>query len=77
MRKVSVDKAGMTVTAQGGCVARDVEQPCEAESLSVVFGAISETGDIQSLDTSLLASGADPCRYWWTYAWRWRGLADW
>ena len=44
MRKVSLDKAAMTVTAQGGCIAWDVEQPCEKEGLSVVFGAVSETG---------------------------------
>ena len=46
----------MTVTAQGGCTARDVEQPCEAEGLSVVFGAVSETGDIPPLDTWCLAA---------------------
>lgn len=41
----------MTVTAQGGCTARDVEQPCEAEGLSVVFGAVSDTGNIRCLNT--------------------------
>ena len=45
MRKAIVDKAAMTVTAQGGCIAWDVEQPCEAEGLSAVFGAVSETGE--------------------------------
>ncbi len=46
MRGVSVDKAAMTVTAQGGCLAGDVEQRCEAEGLSAVFGAVNETGEI-------------------------------
>jgi len=44
MNEASVDKSSMTVTAQGGCVARDLEQPAEAEGLSVVFGAVNETG---------------------------------
>jgi FAD/FMN-containing dehydrogenase len=44
MRNVSVDKAGMTVTAQGGCIARDVEIPLEQEGLAAVFGAVNETG---------------------------------
>ena len=46
----------MTVTAQGGCIARDVEQPCEAEGLSVVFGAVNDTGGIWSLDPDLVTS---------------------
>ena len=33
----------MTVTAQGGCVAGHVEQPCEAERLSAVFEPVNET----------------------------------
>ncbi|GES63905.1 hypothetical protein ATETN484_0009059200 [Aspergillus terreus] len=44
MRRVSVDKEAMTVTAQGGCIARDVELPLEAEGLATVFGAVNETG---------------------------------
>ncbi|KAL4940985.1 hypothetical protein BDV06DRAFT_223587 [Aspergillus oleicola] len=44
MRKVVVDKPAMTVAAQGGCVARDVEVPLEAEGLGAVFGAVNETG---------------------------------
>ncbi len=44
MRKVTVDKSSKTVTAQGGCTAADVEQPAEAEDLSVVFGVVNETG---------------------------------
>lgn len=43
-RKVTVDKINKTVTAQGGCLARDVEEPAEAEGLSVVFGAVNDTG---------------------------------
>ena len=46
MRKVTLDKAAMTVTAQGGCVAGDVEKPCDAEGLSAVFGAVNEPGSI-------------------------------
>ena len=53
MKKVSVDKAAMTVTAQGGCIARDIEQPCEAEGLSAVFRAVSKTGEILLLDIKL------------------------
>lgn len=44
MRKVFVDKSAMTVTAQGGCTARDVELPCDAEGVSATFGNINETG---------------------------------
>ncbi len=44
MRNVTVDKSSKTVTAQGGCTAADVEQPAEAEGLSVVFGVVNETG---------------------------------
>lgn len=44
MNRASVDKSSMTVTAQGGCIARDLEQPAETEGLSVVFGAVNVTG---------------------------------
>lgn len=54
MRRVSVDKEAMTVTAQGGCIARDVELPLEAEGLAAVFGAVNETGKWDLLpDTGL------------------------
>ena len=66
----------MTVTAQGGCVARDVEQPCEADGLSVVFGAVSDTGELPEQDPIYMKLIADICRYWWTYAWWRRGLVD-
>lgn len=44
MRKVTIDKEAMTATAQGGCLAQDIEFPAEAEGLSVVFGVLNETG---------------------------------
>ncbi|KAG8525241.1 uncharacterized protein KY384_008885 [Bacidia gigantensis] len=44
LNKVTIDKASKTVTGGGGCVAGDLEKPAEAEGLSVVFGAINETG---------------------------------
>ena len=43
MRKVTVDKEAKMVTAQGGCIAADVEQAAEAKGLSVVFGQVNET----------------------------------
>ena len=57
MREILVDKVSMTVTAQGGCTARDVEQPCEAEGLSVVFGAVSEIGTFDLLIPGLSLLG--------------------
>lgn len=53
MRNVSVDKAAMTATAQGGCIARDVEEPCGAVGLAPVFGAVNETGELTSLVSRL------------------------
>ncbi|KAL4781312.1 hypothetical protein BJX76DRAFT_360008 [Aspergillus varians] len=44
MNKVSIDKAAMTCTAGGGCRAIDLETPLQAENLSVVMGAINDTG---------------------------------
>ena len=44
MNKVTVDKAGMKISAQGGCLAEQVETAAEAEGLLVVFGAVNETG---------------------------------
>jgi hypothetical protein len=36
MRKVVLDKANMTVTAQGGCLAGDIEQPVDGMSGLIV-----------------------------------------
>ncbi|KAL2862526.1 FAD-binding oxidoreductase [Aspergillus lucknowensis] len=44
MNKVSIDKAAMTCTAGGGCRAIDLETPLQAEGLSVVMGAVNDTG---------------------------------
>ena len=44
LRNVVIDKDAMTVKAGGGCLARDVEMPCEKEGIMVGFGAINETG---------------------------------
>lgn len=46
MQKVTIDKAAMTATAQGGCLAEQVEVAAEAEGLSVVFGNVNETGEL-------------------------------
>ena len=48
-RNVSIDKAAMKVTAGGGCLAEDVEIPCEKEGIMVGFGAINETGSLLPL----------------------------
>ena len=45
LNKVTIDKANKTVTAGGGCLAADLEYPAEKEGLSVVFGAVNETGE--------------------------------
>jgi FAD/FMN-containing dehydrogenase len=47
MNKIIVDKVGMKVSAQGGCLAEHVETAAEAEGLLVVFGAVNETGKSQ------------------------------
>lgn len=44
MNKVTIDKAGMKVSAQGGCLAEQVELAAEAEGLLVVLGIVNETG---------------------------------
>ncbi|TGO57329.1 hypothetical protein BOTNAR_0203g00040 [Botryotinia narcissicola] len=44
MRKVSIDKENMKITAQGGCRAADLETPLQVEGLSVVMGLASDTG---------------------------------
>ena len=44
MRKVEVDKASKSVKAQGGCLAKDVEDAADADGLSVVLGAVNDTG---------------------------------
>lgn len=46
--KVSINKAEMTVTAGGGCLARDIEFPAEKEGIMVGFGAVNETGTFSS-----------------------------
>jgi FAD/FMN-containing dehydrogenase len=45
MNKVTIDKAGMKVSAQGGCFAEQVELAAEAEGLLVVLGVVNETGE--------------------------------
>jgi hypothetical protein len=45
MQKVTIDKAATTATAQGGCLAEQVEVAAETEGLSVVFGNVNETGE--------------------------------
>ncbi|KAH8645912.1 hypothetical protein BGZ60DRAFT_424785 [Tricladium varicosporioides] len=44
MNKVTIDKDTMTITAQGGCRAIDLETPLQVEGLSVVMGAANDTG---------------------------------
>jgi hypothetical protein len=44
MRKVSIDIPAMTVSAQGGCIAADIEKPIGAQGYYAVFGAYNETG---------------------------------
>ncbi|KAE8454687.1 hypothetical protein EG329_000310 [Mollisiaceae sp. DMI_Dod_QoI] len=44
MKKVSIDKEGMKITAQGGCQAADLEFPLQELGLSVVMGAANDTG---------------------------------
>ncbi|KAF7885164.1 hypothetical protein EAF00_010982 [Botryotinia globosa] len=44
MRKVSIDKENMKITAQDGCRAADLETPLQTEGLSVVMGLASDTG---------------------------------
>lgn len=44
MNNVVIDKAAMTVTAQGGCLAADLEKPLDAKGLSIVMGAVNDTG---------------------------------
>lgn len=44
MRKVSIDIPNKTATAQGGCVAADIEKPLAAEGYYAVFGAFNGTG---------------------------------
>jgi hypothetical protein len=45
MNKVSVDKTSMTFTAQGGCLAEALDIAAEKEGLSVVMGAVNDTGN--------------------------------
>ena len=44
MRKVEVDVANMTVTAQGGCVWADVDNTAWQEGVACVGGTVSHTG---------------------------------
>ncbi|KUJ10052.1 FAD-binding domain-containing protein [Mollisia scopiformis] len=44
MRKVSIDKKSMKITAQGGCKVVDLETPLQKQGLSAVFGTINDTG---------------------------------
>ncbi|KAF8847587.1 FAD-binding domain-containing protein [Acephala macrosclerotiorum] len=44
MKKVSIDREGMKITAQGGCQAADLEIPLQEQGLSVVMGAANDTG---------------------------------
>jgi len=44
LNNVSVDRENLTVTAGGGCRAKDVELPLHEEGLYAVFGAVSDTG---------------------------------
>ena len=45
MRNVSIDKEALSITAQGGCQAVDLESPLQAEGFSVVMGAANDTGE--------------------------------
>ena len=67
MRQVTIDKAVMTAMAEGGCLAADVEQAAEAEGLSVVFGAVNETGMGFTLWVMSLSNNI---RYWGIDTWR-------
>lgn len=45
MKGVSIDEEGMSITAQGGCRAIDLETPLQELGLSVVLGAVNDTGE--------------------------------
>lgn len=49
MQKVTINKAAMTATAQGGCLAEQVEVAAEAEGLSVVLGNVNDTGELETV----------------------------
>jgi hypothetical protein len=65
MQKVKIDKAAMTATAQGGCLAEQVEVAAEAEGLSVVLGVVNETGKIKYLLKYSHRNDIDTSRYCW------------
>jgi hypothetical protein len=77
MQKVKIDKAAMTATAQGGCLAEQVEVAAEAEGLSVVFGNVNETGKIKNLLKSSLRNDSDNFRYRWIDPRRGLRMAHW
>jgi hypothetical protein len=77
MQNVTIDKAAMTATAQGGCLAEQVEVAAEAEGLSVVFGNVNETGKIDLLLRCSLRSDSDFSRNCRINPWRWLRMAHW
>jgi FAD/FMN-containing dehydrogenase len=48
MKRVSIDEENLTITAQGGCQAIDLETPLQKLGLSVVLGAVSDTGSFSN-----------------------------
>ena len=76
MQKVKINKATMTATAQGGCLAEQVEVAAEAEGLSVVFGNVNETGKIKYLLRYSHSNDSDIPRYCWIDSWRWLRMAN-
>lgn len=59
MRNVTVDKVAKTVTAQGGCLAADVEEAADVEGLTVPFGAVNETGKVNDYLYQVHASNTE------------------
>jgi hypothetical protein len=51
MRKVTVNKANMTVTAQGGCKTVDLDDAAYKQGMSVLAGVVNDTGTVTSLST--------------------------
>lgn len=76
MQKVKIDKAAMTATAQGGCLAEQVEVAAEAEGLSVVFGNVNETGKIKNLLKYSHRNDFNISRYCWIDPRWWLRMAD-
>lgn len=44
MKAISINQEAMSITAQSGCQAIDLETPLQALGLSIVMGAANDTG---------------------------------